>query len=223
MPTRARLTTRVKAALAHLSWTTVARDIPLSSAAKLRAPPRLPHSTFPSSDVTRRNPPARAASRSTEDRESRSALLAPAVDREGHPTPQSRPERPRSREQEPRLTSNVGPLHWIVIKNSWCGVACIEEIRNQSIPLKLEAPLSPVCGFFLGLVGVFVESPHRALWGRPNSRVRHYYLRCGHYLRMHLARRAIGSPWPLTPGTRPGGPGRCPPVSGPSVIKCLGS
>ena len=87
--------------------TTETHDIPLSSAAQLRAPPRLPHLTFSSSDEKRRKPPARAASRSTEDRESRSARLAPAVDREGHPAPQSRPERPRSREQEPRLTCNV--------------------------------------------------------------------------------------------------------------------
>ena len=107
MPTRARLTTRTKPAIAHLPRTTVPRKIPLSSAAKLRAPPRLPHCTLFSSDVTRRKPPERAASRSTEDRESRSARLAPAVDREGHPAPQSRPERPRSREQEPRLTCNV--------------------------------------------------------------------------------------------------------------------
>ena len=42
--------------------TTEPRDIPLSSAAQLRAPPRLPHYTFSSSDVTRRKPPARAAS-----------------------------------------------------------------------------------------------------------------------------------------------------------------
>ena len=27
---------------------------------------------------------------------------------------------------------------------------------------------------------------------------------------------AVGAPWPLTPGARPGGPGRWPPVSGPS-------
>ena len=107
MSTRARLTTRTKPAIAHLPRTTMPREIPLSSAAKLRAPPRLPHSTFSSSDVTRRKPPARAASRSTEDRESRSALLAPAIDWKGHPAPQSRPERPRSREQEPRLTCNV--------------------------------------------------------------------------------------------------------------------
>jgi len=114
MPTRARLTTRTKPAIAHLPRTTVARDVPLSSAAKLRAPPRLPHSTFSSSDVTRRKPPARAASRSTEDHEFRSALLAPAVDREGHPAPQSRPERPRSREQEPRLphtATETSPSH----------------------------------------------------------------------------------------------------------------
>ena len=107
MPTRARLTTRTKPAIAHPPRTTVTRDVPLSSAAKLRAPPRLPHSTFSSSDVTRRKPPERAASRSTEDHEFRSALFAPTVDREGHPAPQSRPERPRSREQEPRLTCNV--------------------------------------------------------------------------------------------------------------------
>ena len=90
------------------------RQIPLSSATKLRAPLRLPHSTFSSSDVTRRKPPARAASRSADDRESRSALLAPAVDREGHPAPQSRPERPRSREQEPRLphtATETSPSH----------------------------------------------------------------------------------------------------------------
>ena len=90
------------------------REIALSSAAKLRAPPRLPHSTFSSSDVTRRKPPARAASRSTEDHEFRSALLARAVDREGHPAPQSRPERPRSREQEPRLphtATETSPSH----------------------------------------------------------------------------------------------------------------
>ena len=55
--------------------TTETRDIPLSSAAQLRAPPRLPHLTFSSSDEKWRKPPARAASRSTEDRESRSALL----------------------------------------------------------------------------------------------------------------------------------------------------
>ena len=76
MPTRARLTTRTKPAIAHLPRTTVPLDIPLSSAAKLRAPPCLPHSNFSSSDVTRRKPPARAASRSADDRESRSALLA---------------------------------------------------------------------------------------------------------------------------------------------------
>ena len=107
MPTRARLTTQTKPAIAHLPRTTMPREIPPSSAAKLRAPPRLPHSTFSSSDVTRRKPPARAASRSADDRESRSALLAPAVDREGHPATRSRPERPRSREQEPRLTFDV--------------------------------------------------------------------------------------------------------------------
>ena len=109
---------RTKPAIARLPRTTVPRKIPLSSAAQLRAPPCLPHSTLSSSDVTRRKPPERAASRSTEDRESRSARLTPAVDREGHPAPQSRPERPRSREQEPRLTSNVRPLHWF-------GVACV--------------------------------------------------------------------------------------------------
>ena len=57
--------------------TTQTRDISLSSAAQLRAPPRLPHLTFSSSDEKWRTPPARAASRSTKDRESRSALLAP--------------------------------------------------------------------------------------------------------------------------------------------------
>ena len=57
--------------------TTEPRDISLSSAAQLRAPPRLPHLTFSSSDEKWRTPPARAASRSTKDRESRSALLAP--------------------------------------------------------------------------------------------------------------------------------------------------
>ena len=45
MPTRARLTTRTKPAIAHLPRTTMPRETPLSSAAKLRAPPRLPHST----------------------------------------------------------------------------------------------------------------------------------------------------------------------------------
>ena len=86
--------------------TTETRGIPLSSAAQLRAPPRLPHLTFSSSDEKWRKPPARAASRSTEDRESRSALLVPAVDWEGHPAPQSRPERPRAREQA-RATSHL--------------------------------------------------------------------------------------------------------------------
>ena len=31
-----------------------------------------------------------------------------------------------------------------------------------------------------------------------------------------MAEVAVDAPWPLTPGARPGGPGRCPPVSGPS-------
>ena len=87
--------------------TTETRDILLSSAAQLRARPRLPHLAFSSSDEKRQKPPARAASRSTKGRESRSALLAPAVDWEGHLAPQSRPERPGSREQEPRLTCNA--------------------------------------------------------------------------------------------------------------------
>ena len=107
MPTRARLTTRTKPAIAHLPRTTVPREIPLSSAAQLRAPPRLPHFTFASSDVKRREPPGKTARSSAEDRGSISARLAPAVDRDAQPAPRSRPERPRSREHEPRLTCNV--------------------------------------------------------------------------------------------------------------------
>ena len=108
MPTRARLTTRTKPAIAHLPRTTVPREIPLSSAAQLRAPPRLSHFTFASSDVERREPPpGKTARSSAEDRGSISARLAPAVDRDAQPAPRSRPERPRSREQEPRSTSNV--------------------------------------------------------------------------------------------------------------------
>ena len=87
--------------------TTETRDIPLSSAAQLRAPPRLPHFTFASSDVKRREPPGKTARSSAEDRGSISARLAPAVDRDAQPAPRSRPERPRSREHEPRLTYNV--------------------------------------------------------------------------------------------------------------------
>ena len=105
--------------------TTETRDIPLSSATHLRAPPRLPHLTFSSSDEKWRKPPARAASRSrsTKDRESRSALFAPAVDWEGHPAPQSRPERPRSREQEPRLTCNV--RRWTVCFRGKCDILAV--------------------------------------------------------------------------------------------------
>ena len=189
--------------------TTETHDTPLSSAAQLRAPPRLPHLTFSSPDEKWRKPPARTASRSTEDRVSISAPPLPAVNLKGHPTPQSRLGKPRSREQEPR---------WLVCKNSlmWYNVACAEEIRNKSMPLKLEAPRGPVCGFSLGPVVFFVESPHRALSGTPDAGVPHYDLRCAHNLRMHLARRAVGAPWSLTPGTRAGGPGRCPPVSGSS-------
>ena len=87
--------------------TTETHDIPLSSAAQLRAPPRLPHFTFASSDVKRREPPGKTARSSAEDRGSISARLAPAVDRDAQPAPRSRPERPRSREHEPRLTCNV--------------------------------------------------------------------------------------------------------------------
>ena len=93
-----------------------------SSSSQLRALPRLPHLAFSSSDEKRRKPPARAASRSTKDRESRSALLAPAVDWEGHPAPRSRPERPRSREQEPRLTFNVRQGRCAVCFRGKCGV-----------------------------------------------------------------------------------------------------
>ena len=78
--------------------------LPLSSAAQLQAPARLPHLTFSSSDEKRRKPPARAASRSTKDRKPRSALLAPAVDWKGHPAPQSRPERPRDLESKSRAS-----------------------------------------------------------------------------------------------------------------------
>ena len=102
MPTRARLTTRTKPAIARPERTTNTRDTWPSSAAQLRAPPRLPHFNFLLSVVRRREPPARAASRSTEDRESRSALLAPADDRDAQPAPRSRPVKPRTREQEPR-------------------------------------------------------------------------------------------------------------------------
>ena len=87
--------------------TTETHDIPLSSAAQLRAPPRLPHFTFASSDLKRREPPGKTARSSAEDRGSISARLAPAVDRDAQPAPRSRPERPRSREHEPRLTCNV--------------------------------------------------------------------------------------------------------------------
>ena len=107
MPTRARLTTRTKPAIARPERTTNTRDTWPSSAAQLRAPPRLPHFTFASSDVKRREPPGKTARSSAEDRGSISARLAPAFDRDAQPAPRSRPERPRSREQEPRSTSNV--------------------------------------------------------------------------------------------------------------------
>ena len=107
MPTRARRSTRTKPAMADLDRTTKTRDTWLSSAAQLRAPPRLPHFTFASSDLKRREPPGKTARSSAEDRGSISARLAPAVDRDAQPAPRSRPERPRSREHEPRLTCNV--------------------------------------------------------------------------------------------------------------------
>ena len=100
-------TTRSKPAMADLDRTTKTRDTWLSSAAQLRAPPRLPHLTFASSDLKRREPPGKTARSSAEDRGSISARLAPAVDRDAQPAPRSRPERPRSREHEPRLTCNV--------------------------------------------------------------------------------------------------------------------
>ena len=87
--------------------TTETHDTPLRSAAQVRAPPRLPHFTFASSDLKRREPPGKTARSSAEDRGSISARLAPAVDRDAQPAPRSRPERPRSREHEPRLTCNV--------------------------------------------------------------------------------------------------------------------
>ena len=71
-----------------------------SHAAALTA--RLPHFTFSSSDEKWRKPQARAAFRSTEDRGSISAHLAPAIDSEVQPRPRSSPERPGTREQEPR-------------------------------------------------------------------------------------------------------------------------
>ena len=116
--------------------TTETRDIPLSSAAQLRAPPRLPHLTFSSSDEKWRKPPARAASRSTEDRVPISAPLAPAIASEVQPPPRSSSEKPRTREQEPRAHLQRATVHWLVCKNSliWHGVACVEEIRNQSTP-----------------------------------------------------------------------------------------
>ena len=113
MPTRARLTTRTKPAIARPERTTNTRDTWPSSAAQLRAPPRLPHFNFLLSVVRRREPPARAASRSTEDRESRSALLAPADDRDAQPAPRSRPVKPRTREQEPRS------LHQTTVHRLW--------------------------------------------------------------------------------------------------------
>jgi hypothetical protein len=99
--------TRSKPAMADLDRTTKTRDTWLSSAAQLRAPPRLPRFTFASSDVKRREPPGKTARSSAEDRGSIFARLAPAVDRDAQPAPRSRPERPRSREHEPRLTCNV--------------------------------------------------------------------------------------------------------------------
>ena len=123
MPTRARLTTRTKPAIAHLPRTTEPREIPLSSAAQLRAPPRLPHFTFASSDLKRREPPGKTARSSAEDRGSISARLAPAVDRDAQPAPRSRPERPRSREQEPRSTSNV--RRCTVCFRGKCGVLAV--------------------------------------------------------------------------------------------------
>ena len=97
--------------------TTETRDIPLSSAAQLRAPLRLPHLTFSSSDEKLRKPPARAASRSAEDRVPISAPLAPTIASEVQPPPRSSLERPRTREREPRSTSNVRPCTVSVSRN----------------------------------------------------------------------------------------------------------
>ena len=85
--------TRSKPAMADLDRTTKTRDTWLSSAAQLRAPPRLPHFTFASSDLKRREPPGKTARSSAEDRGSIFARLAPAVDRDAQPAPRSRPER----------------------------------------------------------------------------------------------------------------------------------
>ena len=78
----------------------------VSRAAARTAPS--PSFHFSSTNERRREPPARATSRSTEDCEFRPALLAPAFDRTGHPTPRSRPPgEAENREQEPRRTFNV--------------------------------------------------------------------------------------------------------------------
>ena len=90
------------------------------------APPKDDHATRDPAELSReaaRTAPSpsfhfllvgRNAAKATSKSEPRSALLAPAVDREGHPAPQSRPERPRSREQEPRLphtATETSPSH----------------------------------------------------------------------------------------------------------------
>ena len=73
-----------------------------------RASPCVPHFNFLSPVVRRREPPEKTArSSAEEDRGSISARLAPAVDRDAQPAPRSRPVKPRTREQEPRLTCNV--------------------------------------------------------------------------------------------------------------------
>ena len=106
MPTRARRSPRTKPAIARPARTTRTRDTPPAVSPVASAHRPVPLSSFsPDLRGKRREPPGRAASRSTEDRGSISALLAPAVGREAQAPPQSRPENPSTREHEAHLTS----------------------------------------------------------------------------------------------------------------------